>query len=111
MSDDVPALTGTAFADVLTKIEFSAAGFAGTALGVVLSRILRSRADQARQIFIEEVRQTTRAIRDAAEADEFVAITYRYLQAACEGAARLNLRLMAKVVRGQIKARGAHSIS
>lgn len=49
------------------------------------------------------------AHRDPGETDEFVAILYRYLSKAQEGAACLNLRLMARVVREQLEGPGLYA--
>ena len=41
--------------------------------------------------------------KDIEEADELLASMYRYFDAARQGTARINLRLMAKVMRGQFE--------
>jgi hypothetical protein len=61
--------------------------------------------ERAREILIDELSQGRTTIDDIAEADELAAILYRYGRAAQEGAARLNLRLMAKVIAGQKESR------
>lgn len=68
----------------------------------VLNQVFKKRTEAAREIAIEEMQKGQRSNLDFADADEFVAIVYRYIRAAREGAATLNLRLMAKVMRGQI---------
>jgi hypothetical protein len=55
----------------------------------------------ARELLIEELKQGDSIIVDAEDVDNFVAITHRYFRAAEEGAARLNIRLMAQVIAGQ----------
>ena len=69
------------------------------------------RAEEARSIFLEELGQGLRPPRDPGEIDEFVAVLYRYLSKSQEGAARLNLRLMAPVVRGQLEGRASTRVS
>lgn len=47
-----------------------------------------------------ELRRGDRYILEAEDVDEAAAMMFRYLRAAQEGTARLNLRLMAKIMRG-----------
>jgi hypothetical protein len=67
----------------------------------VLGSILKKRSDSAREILLEELSLGQKTIHDTGQLDELVAITYRYFRAAQEGTARLNLRLLAKVIAGQ----------
>lgn len=103
MDDDLPSLVGASFADLLTAFNFAAPGVVGGAAGNILSKLLKGRLETTREQFFEEIRNGLRPPRDTHEADEFVAIVYRYLQIGMEGAARENLRLMARVIRGQIE--------
>lgn len=74
----------------------------GWSAQAVLKRILTQRLERARDVLLEELRQGRAAFElDAPDADEAVAILWRYYRAAEEGAARLNLRLMASVIDGQ----------
>jgi hypothetical protein len=61
---------------------------------------LKRRQDNAREILLDELRQGSKTL-DLDEIEEAVAISQRYNRAAMEGAARLNLRLMAQVIAGQ----------
>lgn len=70
---------------------------------------MRRRSEQARSIFLEELGQGRRPPINPGEVDEFVAIIYRYMSKAQEGAARLNLRLMARVVSGQLESEGLYA--
>jgi hypothetical protein len=72
----------------------------GSIAGLAIETVFRKRAEAARDIILEEIRQGRKTINDI-EVEEAVAILERYLRAAKEGAARLNLRLMAKVIAGQ----------
>lgn len=65
-----------------------------------LKAMLKRRLEAAREIALEEIRVGDRSLWEA-EPDEVVAIVYRYLRAAQEGAARINLRLLARVIAGQ----------
>jgi hypothetical protein len=55
----------------------------------------------ARKIMIDELRSGDKSLRQIGEVEEAAAIFYRYARPAEEGSARLNLRLMAKVIAGQ----------
>jgi hypothetical protein len=67
-----------------------------------INRVLQRRADNLREVFFEEMGKGSRDPRDVMIGDEGVAILYRYMQAGLEGRARLNLRLMAKVIVGHV---------
>ncbi|MEQ1714261.1 MAG: hypothetical protein ABL908_23070, partial [Hyphomicrobium sp.] len=83
--------------------------FAGSAIAGGIERIVRRRAEQAREVFLDQLGHGTRPPRDPGEIDEFIAITYRYMSKAQEGAARLNLRLMARVVRSMLEGEGLYA--
>jgi hypothetical protein len=72
----------------------------GSLLGVAVDHLLRRRAETAREILLSELRSGDRTLSEV-EHDEIAAVLFRYIRAAQEGAARLNLRLMAKVIAGQ----------
>ncbi|MBN3785556.1 hypothetical protein [Burkholderia sp. Ac-20353] len=94
MSETLSALIG----DV-----FSLAGWpGGNVAGLALKRLLDARLIRARDILFAEL-AAGEISPAAAASDESVAIVYRYLRSAQEGAARLNLRLLAGVFAGQIK--------
>lgn len=68
-----------------------------------IRRIFRRRAEVARNVALEEIRAGRGILPlSAPDADEAVAIAWRYFRAAEEGTARLNLRLMASVLAGQL---------
>lgn len=79
----------------------SAPGAPGAA--VVVSRYLRRRTEEARAILIEELRRASIGYTEAVPEDDAIPIVLRYLRAAREGAARLTLRMLAKLVAGQMK--------
>ena len=97
----LPTLVGAAFSDVLDALGSALANSGGQVAGLLLGSILRKRQESAREILLEELSLGQKAIHDVAQLDELVAITYRYFRAAHEGTARLNLRLLAKVIAGQ----------
>lgn len=75
----------------------------------LLKRLLSSRFETAREIALEEISFGRRNKLHVSESDELVAITFRYLRAAQEGAARLNLRLMARVINGMLVQRSLYA--
>ncbi len=72
--------------------------------GGAVTRFLRRRTEAARDILLDELRRANITDVEAASEDDAVGVVYRYLRAAQEGAARLNLRLLAKVIVGQFEA-------
>lgn len=72
--------------------------FSNTA-NATLQAIINKKAEEARDILFEEIKSGNF---DNIDKDEFVFINYRYLRAAIEGTARLNLRLLAKVIKNQV---------
>jgi hypothetical protein len=105
----LPSIVGSALSDVLQALEFGASNLGGTLLGTTLGALLGKRLEAARKIFLEEVRDAKRPVKDVHEQDEVVSVVYRYLDAARQGAARLNLRLLAKVARGQYEREGLYA--
>lgn len=96
----VPALTGSVFADLLSQL-IPGTNTIGTVAGLALGRLVSKRLETARAILADELRAGEKTLDDVGDIEEAAAITYRYARAATEGAARLNLRLMAKVISGQ----------
>lgn len=109
MASTGSSLIGSAFSDIVANLGFGASSLAGATVGEALGRLLAGRAERARSILLDELRKGLRLPNDPGETDEFVAILYRYLRAAQEGAARLNLRLMARVIRNQIEREGLYA--
>ncbi len=65
-----------------------------------VARLIDGRRKKARGILMEELRQGQALIESIADVDELAAIFLKYMRAAEEGTARLNLRLMAMTIRG-----------
>jgi len=101
---DLINLAAAVLNDALTLKSLPGTSIAGVALSVILEGIMAKRRDTARAILLDELKNTARAP-EAAEVEESVAILYRYARAAQEGAARLNLRLLAAVYAGQVHTR------
>lgn len=91
--------------DVLTCLGAPFANTFGPAVSSVTKTAMTMRLERARNLLLEELRQGDAFIESIEEVDEVVAIVHRYARAAREGTARLNLRLMAKILRGQISTR------
>lgn len=67
----------------------------GSVASQLLQSIFRKKAEEAREILLDEIRFGQSP---ALAEDEAVYIIYRYLRAAQEGAARINLRLLSQVI-------------
>jgi hypothetical protein len=78
----------------------------GSVAGAVIGRYFRRRGEQARDILFEELRRANISDAQAASEDDAIAVIVRYLRAAREGAARLNLRLLAKAIAGKLQSSG-----
>jgi hypothetical protein len=72
----------------------------GSLAAEALNRWRGRRLRQAQELLIEELRKGDRHLYEVGEQDEAAAMLFRYLGAAQEGTARLNLRIMAKIMRG-----------
>ncbi len=84
--------------------------FATRTFGIVLRSIMNKRAESAREIALEEIRSGNgNIVLNSLDQDEAVAILWRYLRAAEEGAARINLRLMASIMAGNKTAPFIHA--
>lgn len=75
----------------------------GTALSV-LGQYRKRQVEAARDLFYEEVKSGHVPITETASEEDFIRSIYRYLRAASEGAGRVNLRLLAKVIAGRLRA-------
>ncbi|MGJ3258281.1 MAG: hypothetical protein ACFE0S_01640 [Rhodospirillales bacterium] len=101
MTNGLPNMISSIVVDVLTGGSSGGAATVGAGAETALRQLLRKRHESARDILLEELRDGTRTLDETGEVDEIVAILERYARAAREGAARLNLRLLAKVIAGQ----------
>jgi hypothetical protein len=68
---------------------------------LIFRKVMRGREEAARDIMFDELR-LGRVDHAAISDDSIVSVIVRYLRAAREGAARLNLRLLAKAVAGTL---------
>lgn len=104
MSDFLPAAVGAVVSDVLSVCGVPGASTVGMAFSAAVEAVMTRRRDNAREILLEELRKGKAFVDQATSIDEWVAVLLRYSRAAQEGTARLNLRLMAKVIAGQAQA-------
>jgi hypothetical protein len=88
-------------ADILSAADFGATNFIANIGNNLLTKMFNDRAEQARKIALEEMSLCKRSSFDLSSADQFVAVVYRYQRAALEGASVLNLKILAKIMRGQ----------
>ncbi|WP_296739946.1 hypothetical protein [Mesorhizobium sp.] len=84
----------------MTYLSFGVSGGATSAGTFALNKLLDARVTRARDILIEELKLGSKQSADIAPEDA-AAVTMRYMRAAIEGTARLNLRLLAAVAAGQ----------
>ncbi len=98
MSSLLPALVGAVIGDLVSATGAVIGGLAGASGSEMLQRLMAKRLQAAREIFLDEMKRGGNRLEP--EPDEVLAVVYRYMRAAQEGTARLNLRLMAKVVQG-----------
>ncbi len=102
MTNRLPAVFGAVLGDILAACQLPGGNLAGMTAEALLRHFLKDRLEAAHAILIAEVRRGSRDITDP-EIEEAVSIAYRYIRAAREGTARRNLRLMARVIAGQME--------
>ncbi len=101
MSKSLIELAGSVTSDALAL--FGVSGAPTATLQHVLGQHVARRVDIARKTLLDEVRRGEVDTLVAASQDDAIDIIYRYCLAARDNAARLNLRLLAKVIVGQAK--------
>ena len=102
MAPELPATVASVVADffgcLLPGIPFNAAA---RGLEDVLTRVIGQRLKTAHQLLLEELKSGDAVLSDVSQIDEMAAMLFRYMRAAQEGAARRNLCLMARAIKGQ----------
>lgn len=98
--ENLPSLLSAIVGDVFGAKQWVAGNLAGYGIAQAVQHLMHRRTSQARDILLDEIRHGEKPL-SAPEVDESIAVLLRYGRAAQEGAARLNLRLMAKVIAGQ----------
>ncbi len=74
-----------------------------TAGRAALATYLSKRAAAAREILFDELRNANITPEEIAAEDDGVAVIHGFMHAAWEGKARVNLRLLAKAIKGQLQ--------
>ena len=74
------------------------------ALGEALARVLRNRGAVARDVLQKQLARAEINIADAADRDEAAAMVFEYIEAARQGAARRNLRMLAEIMAKKLTA-------
>lgn len=87
------------FAALAGELWVASSGSAGT-LSSALGRVLGWRLEEAQEILDSELRLIKRRLTRVGEVEEAAGMVLRYIRAAQEGASQINLRIMAKVIRG-----------
>jgi hypothetical protein len=87
------------FAALARELWVAAASKTG-ALSAPLGRVLGWRLEEAEEILDSELRQIKGRLTRVGEVEEAAGMVLRYIRAAEEGASQINLRIMAKVIRG-----------
>jgi len=100
MQEHLPTFLSAIVGDVFDIEHWPMANLSGAGLAIAVGQLLRSRSERGRDILLEEVRHGEKSL-GPADLDHAVAALLRYVRASREGAARLNLRLMAKVIADQ----------
>jgi hypothetical protein len=98
---DLPAIVGAAMSDVLSVLQIGGTSVSGSIAQGAVAAYLRRRAKDAQDILLEELRHARIDSLDFAGQDELGGTLFRYFNAIRDNAARVNLRLMAKVMAGQ----------
>ena len=95
----LPKIVSTIFSEIAAL-----GGIPGTAtVGTLVSEYLQCRAKDAQDIFLEELGSGDVPEYEVASQDDWIGFIFRYRRAAQEGTARVNLRLLAKAIVGQLR--------
>jgi hypothetical protein len=87
-------------ATLATELWSAAGRVRGAGLSAALNRVLEWRLEDAAEILDSELQQVKRRLSRVGEVEEAAGMVLRYIRAAEEGTAAINLRIMAKVIRG-----------
>lgn len=99
-ADHSPELLGAVVSDVMSVALIPGASTAGLMVTQAFSKLMEKRIGAAREILLAELGAGNISL-PVDQMEEAVATVYRYQRAASEGAARVNLRLMAQAIAGK----------
>ncbi|MCA2411851.1 hypothetical protein HFN55_32780 [Rhizobium leguminosarum] len=94
--------------DYLNAHDWLAASTIASGLGQTYKKVMAMRISAAQAVLLEELAKGRASAIDPLP-DDAATVTFRYMRAAQEGAARLNLRLLAGVITGQISGPGLYA--
>ena len=94
----LPEIFGALVSDALSGVSVPGGSVAAEAVKHYRQR----RAEDARDVLLDELRAGEITPPSVTSRDDLIGVTIRYLRAAYEGAARLNLRLLAKAIAGAL---------
>ena len=103
MSNVLASIIASAFSDMLAHFQFGGASVTSAIAQTAIAGYLRRRLEESHDVLLEELRQGNI---DRIEFDseyELGGVLFRYFNAVRDNAARLNLRLMAKAMVGQVR--------
>ncbi len=101
-------LISSMLSDYLNAQGWLAASTTASVLGLTYTKVMARRASAAREILLEELARGHAPATDPLP-DDVATVIFRYMRAAQEGAARLNLRLLAGVIAGEISGPGLYA--
>lgn len=104
MQEQLSTLLSAVVGDAFGVRGWLMGNLAGASFAVAVQQVQRRRAERARDILLDEMSRGEKTL-SIPEVEEAAAVLLRYGRAAQEGAACLNLRLMAKVIAGQAQRR------
>jgi len=96
----LPGLLSGVVNDGFSLVQLPGGNTVAFAFGAAVSALMERRVTAARKILLEELRRGEKSLPDQ-QMEEGVAVVFRYMRAAQEGAARLNLRLLAQAIAGK----------
>jgi hypothetical protein len=90
---NLPGILGGLLADIVPG---------GSVVSEAAKSYIQRRVEAARDILVDELRRGAISADHVAVNDALIGVMFRYGRAAYEGSARVNLRLLAKAIRGQL---------
>lgn len=102
MSGFAQDLLNAVVSDIGSGNNVAAASTLGAFAAKTFDMLLKGRCKRAQDVMVAELKSGAAKI-DESDLEDTAAVLYRYLRAAEEGAARLNLRLLAAVFAGQAR--------
>jgi hypothetical protein len=99
---NIPDVVGALVSDGLQLFEVLGGSTVGAVVSVGVKEYLQRKTNEGRELLFEELSRGDILPPQAAARDELVAVGYHYFRSASMGAARINLRLIAKGIVGRL---------